>query len=89
MRDDLVVHDLVAYQAPLTQVLSLPRPRVERGGPAARQALLRTPSAEEPSAASKEKPMKVALWAEIRRLKEIEKLSQRAIARLLGVVTRR
>jgi transposase len=28
--------------------------------------------------------MKVALWAEIRRLKEVERLSQRAIARLLG-----
>jgi hypothetical protein len=34
-REELVVYDLVAYQAPLTQVLSLPRPRVERGGPAA------------------------------------------------------
>lgn len=32
-RDELVVQDLVAYQAPLTQVLSLPRPgRVERRG---------------------------------------------------------
>jgi hypothetical protein len=34
-RDELVVYDLVAYQAPLTQVLSLPRARVERAGPAA------------------------------------------------------
>jgi hypothetical protein len=31
-RDELVLHDLVAYQAPLTQVLSLPRGPVERGG---------------------------------------------------------
>lgn len=29
-RDELVTHDLVAFQAPLTQVLSLPRGRVER-----------------------------------------------------------
>jgi hypothetical protein len=39
-RDDLVIHDLVAYQSPLTQVLSLPTPCVERGGPAALRALL-------------------------------------------------
>ncbi len=32
--------DLVAYQSPLTQVLSLPTPCVERGGPAALRALL-------------------------------------------------
>lgn len=34
-RDELLTHDLVAYQTPLTQVLSLPLPvagRVERGG---------------------------------------------------------
>ncbi|MDP6468026.1 MAG: hypothetical protein QF918_09810, partial [Pirellulaceae bacterium] len=32
-RDELLTHDLVAYQTPLTQVLSLPIPgRVERGG---------------------------------------------------------
>jgi hypothetical protein len=32
-RDELVAEDLVAYQAPLTQVLSLPQcTRVERGG---------------------------------------------------------
>jgi hypothetical protein len=29
-RDELVFHDLVAYQAPLTQVLSLPKCAVER-----------------------------------------------------------
>ena len=31
-RDELVAHDLVAYQSPLTQVLSLPRPALRRGG---------------------------------------------------------
>jgi hypothetical protein len=32
-RDELITNDLVAYQPPLTQVLSLPRPgRVERAG---------------------------------------------------------
>lgn len=32
-RDELITHDLVAYQVPLTQVLSLPRGgRVERAG---------------------------------------------------------
>ena len=40
-RDELVVHDLVAYQSPLTQVLSLPELRTERGGPAALRELLR------------------------------------------------
>lgn len=39
-RDDLVIHDLVAYQSPLTQVLSLPTPCVERDGRAALRALL-------------------------------------------------
>ena len=29
-REELITHDLVAYQAPLTQVLSLPRSRLER-----------------------------------------------------------
>jgi hypothetical protein len=41
-RDDLVVHDLVAYQAPLVQVLSLPTPCVERGYAAAVRALMHT-----------------------------------------------
>ena len=31
-RDELVTVDLIAYQAPLTQVLSLPVLRVQRGG---------------------------------------------------------
>ena len=55
-RDELVVYDLVAYQAPLTQVLSLPRARVERGGPAALQELLRTLAAEEQSPAARRNP---------------------------------
>jgi hypothetical protein len=40
-RDELVVHDLVAYQAPLVQVLSLPTPCVERGYAAALHELTR------------------------------------------------
>ena len=55
-RDELVVYDLVAYQAPLTQVLSLPRARVERAGPAALQELLRTLAAEEQSPAARRNP---------------------------------
>ena len=39
-RDELVAYDLVAYQAPLTQVLSLPRPRLERSGRSAWQELV-------------------------------------------------
>lgn len=31
-REELLIHDLVAYQAPLTQVLSLPHTRVARAG---------------------------------------------------------
>ena len=39
-RDELLTHDLVAYQTPLTQVLSLPKPgRVERGGQGALHGL--------------------------------------------------
>lgn len=55
-RDELVVYDLVAYQAPLTQVLSLPRARVERAGPAALHELLRTLAAEEQSPAARRNP---------------------------------
>ncbi len=39
-REDLLTHDLVAFQAPLTQVLSLPRGRVQRAGLHGLQALL-------------------------------------------------
>ena len=31
-RDELLTHDLVAFQPPLTQVLALPLARVQRGG---------------------------------------------------------
>ena len=31
-REELLIHDLVAFKAPLTLVLSLPRARVARGG---------------------------------------------------------
>ena len=39
-RDELVTHDLIAFQTPLTQVLSLPPSRVERRGLHALEALL-------------------------------------------------
>jgi hypothetical protein len=55
-RDELVVCDLVAHQAPLTQVLSLPRARVERAGPAALRELMRTLADEEQSAAARRIP---------------------------------
>lgn len=48
-RDELIVHDLVAYQAPLTQVLSLPSSRIVRGGLAAWRepaSCARSPDAE-------------------------------------------
>ncbi len=54
-RDDLVLHDLVAYQAPLTQVLSLPKPRVERGYAAAVRELMNT-QVDTASPNSKRKP---------------------------------
>ena len=43
VREELVIHDLVAYQAPLTQVLSLPTPCVERGYAPAVRELMRAP----------------------------------------------
>lgn len=46
-REELLIHDLVAYQPPLTQVLSLPPAHVARAGPAGLQELLRTLSQEE------------------------------------------
>jgi hypothetical protein len=39
-REDLLTHDLVAFHSPLTQVLSLPRGRVQRAGLHGLQALL-------------------------------------------------
>ena len=47
-REELVIHDLVAYQAPLTQVLSLPTPGVERGYAAAVRELMRAPIDTDP-----------------------------------------
>jgi hypothetical protein len=41
-REDLLTHDLIAFDPPLTQVLSLPRGRVQRRGLHALEALLRT-----------------------------------------------
>src|SRR5512137_952480 len=41
-REELLTYDLVAYQPPLTQVLSLPRPRLERKDCHALRALLET-----------------------------------------------
>lgn len=41
-REELIIHDLVAYQSPLTQVLSLPRKRTERRGFPALETLFRS-----------------------------------------------
>lgn len=41
-RDELVTHDLIAFQPPLTQVLALPLARVQRGGLHALGEVLRT-----------------------------------------------
>lgn len=41
-RDELLTHDLVAFQPPLTQVLALPPARVQRGGLHALGEVLRT-----------------------------------------------
>lgn len=46
-REELLVHDLVAYQPPLTQLLSLPPARVARGGLSALRELARSLELEE------------------------------------------
>ena len=46
-REDLLVHDLVAHQPPLTQVLSLPPARVARGGLQGLRELARSLQSEE------------------------------------------
>lgn len=46
-RDELLVHDLVAHQPPLTQLLSLPPARVARGGLHALRELTRSLDQEE------------------------------------------
>ena len=49
-REELLASDLVAYRAPLVQVLSLPQARVERrdGGLTSFGEILRTPTAPSP-----------------------------------------
>ena len=87
-RQELLDRDLIAYQLPLVQVLSLPAPGVRRR-PEPGQGLMllgdvfRQVAARRNSRPKEEHAMKVALWAEIRRLSEIDKLSGRAIARRL------
>jgi hypothetical protein len=52
-REELLTYDLVAYQPPLTQVLSLPRPRLERKDYHALRALCESqPPLEQPGGAS-------------------------------------
>ena len=46
-REELLVHDLVAYQPPLTQVLSLPPARVARAGLPGLRELVRSLQEEE------------------------------------------
>ena len=48
-REELLVQDLVAYQPPLTQVLSLPPARVARGGLPGLRELVRSLQDEEPN----------------------------------------
>ena len=87
-RQELLDRDLIAHQLPLVQVLSLPAPGVSRR-PEPGQGLMllgdlfRQVAAAANSRPKEERAMNVALWAEIRRLAEIDKLSGRAIARRL------
>ena len=46
-REELLIHDLVAHQPPLTQVLSLPPARVARGGLQGLRELVRSLQEEE------------------------------------------
>ncbi len=55
-REELVIHDLVAYQAPLTQVLSLPTPGVERSHAAAIRELMRASSEVESESQPRRQP---------------------------------
>jgi len=48
-REDLLTHDLVAYQPPLTQVLSLPHGRMQRKDLHALRSLLSSPDQEKES----------------------------------------
>ena len=87
-RDELLDRDLIAHEARFTQVLSLLPPgqrrRSEPGGGLMQLGDILRRAVELPhSDRGKELAMNVALWAEIRRLAEIEKLSGRAISRRL------
>ena len=87
-RNELLDRDLIAHEARFTQVLSLLPPgqrrRSEPGGGLMQLGDILRRAVELPhSDRGKELAMNVALWAEIRRLAEIEKLSGRAISRRL------
>ena len=87
-RDELMARDLIAHETRWTQVLSLPpcgqHRRHEPGqGLMALGDILRLAVASTHSKPGRSPAMKVALWAEIRRLAHIEKLSGRAISRRL------
>ena len=86
-RGELLARDLIAHEVRFTQVLSLPPP-----GQTRRCALAKvrhnwarscTGHHDGTCPRGKELAMNVALWAEIRRLAEIEKLSGWAISRRL------
>ena len=87
-RDELLARDLIAHETRFTQVLSLPPPGQQppvgawRRADATGRDSCAGPS-HCPRPTRKEPPMNVALWAEIRRLAEIEKLSGWAISRRL------
>ena len=87
-RDELLARDLIAHETRFTQVLSLPpagqRRRCEPGqGLMQLGEILRRAAGLSPCQRRKELAMNVGLWAEIRRLAEIEKLSGWAISRRL------
>jgi len=87
-RDELLAHDLIAHEMCLTQVLSLPPPGQRRQSEPG-QGLMQLGRDLAPSHRAAAFPrrkgsaMNVGLWAEIRRLAEIEKLSGWAISRRL------
>ena len=87
-RNELLDRDLIAHETRFTQVLSLPPPgqhrRCEPGGGLMQLGdILPQAIASTSPRSRKELHMNIGLWAEIRRLAEIEKLSDRAISRRL------